>query len=160
LVDRQGAALELGAVEGLDGLVTTLGHLDEAEAAGAAGLAVGHDLGPGDGAEAAERLPEGVAGGGERQGADAQVLAHLVVGVPAVWARRKHERETHSRRETARKTQANDSPAPPGVTPPAGPPDRSREAARKQGRGRWLSGNTGSQILEAVRRGPSERTRK
>src|SRR5205823_3306535 len=48
----------------------------EAEAAGAAGLTVGGDLGPGDGAELAERLEEVVRGGLERQVPDIDVLAH------------------------------------------------------------------------------------
>src|SRR5262245_24468146 len=56
LVDRQRAALELGAVQVGDRLVGALAHLDEAEAAGAAGLAVVDDLGPGDGAELTEGL--------------------------------------------------------------------------------------------------------
>src|SRR5262245_18496879 len=67
LVDRQGAALELRAAQGGDGLVGAVAHLDEAEAAGADGLPVGGDLGPGDRAELAERLEEVVRGSLERQ---------------------------------------------------------------------------------------------
>src|SRR5207253_1653491 len=74
-----GAALEHGAVEVADGLLAALRHLDEAEAARAAGLAVADDLGAGDVAVLAERLAQVVRGGLEGEVADVQVLAH---GVP------------------------------------------------------------------------------
>src|SRR5205085_9276040 len=65
LVDRQGAALEHGAVEVLDGGLAALAHLDEAEAARAARLTVLDDLGARHAAELAERLAEVVGGGAE-----------------------------------------------------------------------------------------------
>src|SRR5262249_51952162 len=70
--------LEVGAVQLGDGLVAALGHLDEAEAARPAGVAVGHDLGPRHGAELAERLAEVVRGGLEGEVADVDVLAHAL----------------------------------------------------------------------------------
>src|SRR5262249_13266105 len=76
LVDGQGTALELLAVEGRDRLVGAVGHLHETEAAGAAGLAVADHLGPGHGAVLAEHLRQVVGGGREGQVAHVQVLAH------------------------------------------------------------------------------------
>src|SRR6185295_8475049 len=76
LVDGERAAAELGAVEVVNRRVATLGHLDEAEAARAAGVAVGDDLGAGHGAVVAERLAEVVRGGRERQVPDVDLLAH------------------------------------------------------------------------------------
>src|SRR5262249_52147247 len=76
LVDGQRPTVEFGAVEGGDRLLRTLGHLDEAEAARPAGLAVGRHLGPGHGAVLGAHLPEVVRGGREGQVADEKVLAH------------------------------------------------------------------------------------
>src|SRR5262245_11724100 len=74
LVDRQRAALELGAVEVGNRLVRPVRHFDEGKAARAAGLPVLHDLGRRDAAEVAERLQEVVRGGAEGQVADVQFL--------------------------------------------------------------------------------------
>src|SRR5262245_38391162 len=76
LVDGQGPASVLRAVEGGDGLVSPLGHLDEAEAARAPGVPVGHDLGTGDGAILREQLAQLIGGGLKGQVADVDVLAH------------------------------------------------------------------------------------
>src|SRR5262249_30816188 len=76
LVDGQGPASVLRPVEGGDGLVSPLGHLDEAEAAGAPGVPVGHDLGTGDGAILREQLAQLMGGGLKGQFADVDVLAH------------------------------------------------------------------------------------
>src|SRR5262249_35282021 len=74
LVDSQGAAADLLAVEGADRLVAAVGHLDEAEAARTAGFAVGDDLGTGHGAVLREQLAQVVGGRLEGQVADVDVL--------------------------------------------------------------------------------------
>src|SRR5262249_56065529 len=66
LVDGQGPASVLRPVEGGDGLVSPLGHLDEAEAARAPGVPVGHDLGAGDGAILREHLAHLIGGPPQR----------------------------------------------------------------------------------------------
>src|SRR5205085_2489944 len=76
LVDRQGAAVELGAVEGLDGRLGAVAHLHEAEAPAAAGLAVGDDLRPLHGAVLAEGRLQVRGGRLERQVAHVNVLRH------------------------------------------------------------------------------------
>src|SRR5262249_42012054 len=60
LIDRQGPALERLVIERLDGRLGLVrgGHLNEAEAAGAAGIAVHDDLGPSHGAVALEELQQ------------------------------------------------------------------------------------------------------
>src|SRR4051794_37404263 len=58
LVHRQRAALELAAVEAGDRLVAAFRHLDEAEAARAAGVAIHHHLGPRHTAELPERFEQ------------------------------------------------------------------------------------------------------
>src|SRR5262249_59327527 len=63
LVDGQASAPDLLAVEGVDGLVAALGHLDAAEAARAAAFPVGDDLGAGDRAKRREQLTQVVGGG-------------------------------------------------------------------------------------------------
>src|SRR5262249_35430844 len=76
LVARQRAAADLRAVERGDRLVGGVVHLDEREAAAAAGLAVGDDLRAQHGAVLGERLHEVVAGGLERDVTDVQLLRH------------------------------------------------------------------------------------
>src|SRR5438132_7827625 len=76
LVDRQGPALKLGAVELLDGLLATLAHLDKAEPAGAAGFPIVDDLGPAHGPVRAEQLKQVVRGGFEGEVSDVNLLAH------------------------------------------------------------------------------------
>src|SRR5207247_8178031 len=76
LVDLQGAALDLGAVQGGDGGVAALAHLDEAEAARAAGVAVGRHLGAGHRAVVGEPAAEVVRGGGVGEVPHINVLAH------------------------------------------------------------------------------------
>src|SRR5262245_2675729 len=58
LIDRQGTALELGAVHRRDGGLGAVAHLDEAETARPAGLAVLDHLGTRDRAVLAERLDQ------------------------------------------------------------------------------------------------------
>src|SRR5262249_5144087 len=77
LVDGQGPAPDLLAVERRDGLVPTAGHLDEPEAAGPAGLAVGCHLGPDDLAVRLEQRAEVVRRRLEGQVADVDVLGHV-----------------------------------------------------------------------------------
>src|SRR5262249_7597663 len=74
LVDGERSAAVLSAVEGRDGLIAALGHLDETEAARTAGLAVRDDLRAGHGAVLAERLAEVVRRRVERQVTDIQIL--------------------------------------------------------------------------------------
>src|SRR5262249_2760907 len=75
LVDRQPAALELGAVHRLDGGLRAVGHLDEPEPAAAARLPVADHLGLGDRPVLAEQLVEVGRRGRERQVSDVQILA-------------------------------------------------------------------------------------
>src|SRR5205085_223677 len=79
LVDREAAALVHGAVEGGDGLVAAVLHLHEPEAARAARLPVGDDLGLGDPAVLPEQLAEVVRGGVEGEVADVDVLHALLL---------------------------------------------------------------------------------
>src|SRR2546423_85649 len=62
LVHRQRPAVELGPVEGRDGLVPAVAHLDEREPPRPAGLPVHDQLHLGDRAVLGERLPELVLG--------------------------------------------------------------------------------------------------
>src|SRR5439155_8686256 len=80
LVDGEGPAPQFGPVEGGDGLVATLAHLDEAEAARAAGLALLDELGSRHVAVLGERLAEVIRGGLEGEVADVNILAH---GLPS-----------------------------------------------------------------------------
>src|SRR5262249_11303937 len=90
LVDGQGAAVDLRAVQRGDGLVAAAGHLDEAEAARAAGLAVGRHLGPRHLAKRLEELAEVLLRRLEGEVADVDVLAHRLPSraPPAVTDRR------------------------------------------------------------------------
>lgn len=74
-VDDEGAAAHVGAVHRGDGLagLFIVGHLDEAEAAGAAGLAVDDDLGTVDLPVLGEQLGEVLLGGAVRKIADVNV---------------------------------------------------------------------------------------
>src|SRR5262249_33780907 len=76
LVDLQGTPLQLGAVQRRDGLVAAAGQLNQAEAARAAGVAVGGDLGPSPRAVVAEPAEQVVAGGLEGEVPHVDVLAH------------------------------------------------------------------------------------
>src|SRR5262249_24519658 len=79
LVDGQGPAADILAVEGGDGLLAPLAHLHEAEAPRAAGVPVADDLGAGDRAVRREQLAQVVGGGLEGQVADVDVLlAHAL----------------------------------------------------------------------------------
>ena len=91
LVNRQGAALQVGAVHGGDRLVGPGRHLDEREPAAATGLPVGDHLGAGDRPELGEGLDQVLAGGLERNVADVQFLAHVFLS----WASRPGT-NTHS----------------------------------------------------------------
>src|SRR5947209_13782323 len=57
-VDRQIAALQVGAIETGDGLIGSLAHFHKAKAARSTGLPVGDDLGAHDVAILTERLDE------------------------------------------------------------------------------------------------------
>src|SRR5262249_28712055 len=76
LVDGQGATLQLRAVQSGDGRVAALAHLDEAEAARAAGGAVGGDLGAGHVAVLGEPAAQVIRGGFVGEVPDVNVLAH------------------------------------------------------------------------------------
>jgi hypothetical protein len=81
LVDGKGAAVQVLAVQGADrglglGLVR---HLDEAEAAGAAGVAVRRDAGAGDGAVSGERRFQGRLAGVKAEIANVNVQSVLVL---------------------------------------------------------------------------------
>src|SRR5262249_17987158 len=76
LVDRQRTATERLAVQGVDGRLRlgVVVHLDEAEAARAAGFAIGDDLGPSDRPVLLEQRQQVVGRGVPRQVADVDVL--------------------------------------------------------------------------------------
>src|SRR5262249_6840913 len=82
LVDRQAAALDLGAVEGGDGRLGLLvaAHLAEAEPLGPAGVAVHDHLRRLDGAVRPEQLLQRAVGDAVGQVADVQLLAHGASG--------------------------------------------------------------------------------
>ncbi len=77
-VDREGAAVELGAVQLVNGVLSIGGaaHFDEAEAAGLTGHAVGHELSGDDLAVTREGLAELGLGGVVRKVADVESISH------------------------------------------------------------------------------------
>ena len=81
-----------------DGLVGPVVHLDEREAAAAAGLAVGDDLRAQHGPVLGERLHEVVAGGVERDVPDVQLL--LMVFLLGLTARNTKQLRGTPARET------------------------------------------------------------
>src|SRR5439155_17278147 len=105
LVDGQGTALELGAVQVADGLLGPFGHLDEAEAARAAGLPVRDNLGTGDLAVLAEGFAKVVRGGLEGKVPDVQILAHATPH-RVLRTRVQTDTNSHNRPRAARKTGA------------------------------------------------------
>jgi len=84
-----------------DGLFPALAHLDEAEAARAAGFPVRDDLGPGHGAVRAECLDEVIGGGLEGKVSDIDALAHNnPLGLAGPWY--NGERSLRPRNEVVR----------------------------------------------------------
>jgi len=87
LVDVEGATTEVAAVEGADGLASVLiGHLDEAEAARAAGLAVGREGDRDHLTVLREHLGDLRLSGVEREVTHINLLNHdlvLLAGMPA-----------------------------------------------------------------------------
>jgi hypothetical protein len=83
-IDRQGTAVELGAVEGLNGLLGFFGgaHGDEAEAAGFAAHPVHHQVGLNDGAVGGERVLEVVLSGVEGKVSYKQFVTHVIYYCP------------------------------------------------------------------------------
>ena len=87
LVDGDRTAAEVGAAELVDRLAAVLvAHLDEAEAAGAAGLAIGDHVGGGDDADPAEQRGEVFGRGGKGQVAHVQIDDRSSVSVLALVA--------------------------------------------------------------------------
>ena len=83
LVHLQGAATHLRAVEGLDGSLGVLGgHLDETEAAGAAGLAIVDQADALDLAVGGEEVAQLVLGGGVGQITDVDLRQFVTLSVP------------------------------------------------------------------------------
>src|SRR6185369_10604399 len=78
LLDLDRASVQVGAVEPADGLFRFLGrrHLDEAEAARAAGIPVRHHTGRFDGARSRECFPQPLIGRREREASNEQFDRH------------------------------------------------------------------------------------
>src|SRR5262245_1018923 len=96
LVDRQGSALEVGAVHGGDGRLGPVRHLDEGEPAAPAGLPVRHHLGAHHRPVLAERLGQVLVRRLERDVSDIQLLTHALPSW-ARWPRLTALRPTRSR---------------------------------------------------------------
>src|SRR6266853_3309687 len=83
-IDREGAAIQLLAVQGVNGLLSFLGgaHGDESEAAGAAGHAIHHQVGFGDRAMRREGVLQVVLGDLRGNNTKKQVITHVIIYYP------------------------------------------------------------------------------
>ena len=86
-VDGEGAAINLLAVQGGNGLLRFLGaaHGDEREAAGAIGHAIHHQVGFGDRAMRGKRVLQAVLGGGVGKISYVQFITHVMFYCPTKW---------------------------------------------------------------------------
>src|SRR5262249_1427140 len=91
LVHRQAPAAQLGQVQGLDRLLGALGHPDEPEPPGPAGLPVRHQGRAEHTPVGGEHLPQLVRVGIERQVPDIQLLAQKAL---TLWGRRPRRDST------------------------------------------------------------------